>query len=103
MLIPAHTVRWTIRPLTAPLQVPDQTAAYEPVDLPPGPARIPITEVVGPAFQMPIQPRHQLRQRSVTLTHIGQRPQLLPLPGERFLRRQHIQIGCVPASLSGPV
>jgi hypothetical protein len=31
MLIPTHALRRSIRPLTAPLQVPDQTASDEPV------------------------------------------------------------------------
>jgi hypothetical protein len=103
VFVPAHAFWRTIRPLTAPLQVPDQTVAYEPVDLPPGPARITVAEVIRPASQVPIQPGRQLRQRGVTLTRMGHRPQLLPLPGQRVLRRKHIQISGASASLTGPV
>src|SRR2546430_7052858 len=55
MLIPAHGLRRTVRPLTPPLQMPDQTAAHEPVNLPPGTTRISIAEVVRPSPQVPIQ------------------------------------------------
>src|SRR5882762_9659042 len=80
MLVPPHILGRTVAALTAPLQVPDQTAAYEPVNLPPGGTRIPVTEVVGPPSQLPIQAGDQVRDRSVALIDGGQLSQPLPLP-----------------------
>ena len=81
VLIPPDVRRRTIRPLTAPLQVPNQAAANEPVDLPPGPTRIAVAEVVRPSFQVPVESRNQFRQRGVALMNISHLAQLLPLPG----------------------
>ena len=62
MFIPSNPFRRSIRPLTAPPQMLDQTASNEPINLPPSTTWVSVFEVFGPAFQVLVQAVHQLRQ-----------------------------------------
>src|ERR1039457_4575970 len=63
MRVPRSSFRRSIGPLTAPLEMPDQTAAYEPVDFPVHALGISKGKIVRPPFQMPIQLSNQFRDR----------------------------------------
>jgi hypothetical protein len=92
MRIPGLAFSRMIGSLTAPLQVPDETAAHVPVDLPVHASGIPKGKVVRPAFPVPIQLSNQDRDRLEALMTVSHLVQLLSFSLDRFLRRKHIQI-----------
>src|ERR1039458_1392683 len=102
MRVPRFSFRRSIGPLTAPLEMPDQTAAYEPVDFPVHALGIPKGKIVRPPFQMPIQLSNQFRDRLKALMTVRHLVQLFPFPLDCFLRRKHIQVPLI-ASLQIPI
>src|SRR3974377_1748412 len=81
-----------IRPLTASLQVPDQTVPNVSIDLAVHARGVPKGKVVPPAFQVPIELSDQNRNRLKALMTVRHFMQLLPLPLDRLVRRKHVQI-----------
>src|SRR5450432_657971 len=102
MRIPRLSVRRAIGSLTASLEMPDQAAAYEPVDFPVHARGISKGKVVRPSFQVPIQLSNQFRDRLKALTAVRHLMQFLPFSLDRFLRRKHIQVPLI-ASFQIPI
>src|ERR1700682_785363 len=92
LLVVADPFRRTEGPLTAPSQMLLETVHDVRVDLSEGDPRVAKVEVVLPAFQVPVQLLHQLRDRVHTLTMIRQLMQLLPFLLQSLPRRTHMQI-----------
>src|SRR6267154_628335 len=89
---PRLSWRKLVRPLTAALQMLDQTALNMALDLTVGAHGVPDGKVVRPSFQMPIQLSNQHRNRLKALMTVSHFVQLLPLPLDRLFRRKHIQV-----------
>src|SRR6516225_565777 len=85
MLKPLFSLRTTVWPLAAPLQMLDQTVPNVAFDLTVGTRGIPEGKVVHPSFQVPIQLSNQDRDRLMALTTIRHLMQLLPFPLDRLL------------------
>src|ERR1700676_2543932 len=92
MLQPWFSLRRTVWPLAASLQMRDQTIPNIAFDLTVGADGVAERKVVHPTFQVPIQLANQNRNRLEALATFGHFVQLLPLPLDGFLRRKHIQI-----------
>src|ERR1700730_1043493 len=92
MRIPRLSWSRLIGPLTASLEMLDKTGTHVPIDLPVSDQGIPDGKIVRPSFQVSIQLSYQDRNRLKALMTICHFMQLLPLPLNRFLRREHIQI-----------
>src|SRR6516162_5823056 len=92
MLKPLFSLRTTVWPLAAPLQMLDQTVPNVAFDLTVGTRGIPEGKVVHPSFQVPIQLSNQDRDRLMALTTIRHLMQLLPFPLDRLSRREYVQV-----------
>src|SRR5258708_6052257 len=92
VLVPRLSSRRTVRPLTAALQMLDQTALNIAVDLTVNAPGVPDGKIVRPPFQVPIQLSNQGWDRLETLMTVGHFVQFLPLSLDRLLRRIHIQV-----------
>src|ERR1700730_12487674 len=92
MLQPWFSLRRTIWPLAASLQMLNQTVPNIAFDLTVGADGVAERKVVPPTFQVPIQLTNQNRNRLEALTTLSHFVQLLPLPLDRFPRRKHIQV-----------
>src|ERR1700686_3343857 len=93
--VPRHSFRRAKWPLTAPLQMPDETATHEPVDIPVNGHGVSEREVVSPSLQMSIQLLNQRGDRLETLMTVRHFVQLVPFPLNGFVRRKYIQIALV--------
>ncbi len=85
-------LRRTVRPLTAPLQMLNQTALNVAFDLTVSAYWVSEGKVIRPTFQVPVQLANQDRDRLETLMTVRHLMQLLPLPLDRLLGRKDIQV-----------
>src|SRR3954470_18788151 len=92
MLKPLFSLRTTVWPLAAPLQMLDQTVPNVTFDLTVGAGGVPDGKVVHPAFQVPIQLSNHDRDGLMALMTVRHLMQLLPLSLDRFPRRKYIQV-----------
>src|SRR5215472_897240 len=92
MLKPLFSLRTTVWPLAASLQMLDQTVPNVALDLTVGTGGVPEGKVVHPAFQVPIQLSNHDRDGLMTLMTVRHLMQLLPLPLDRFPRRKYLQV-----------
>src|SRR5271167_352514 len=75
--------------LTAPLQMPDEALADEPIDLPVNVPAVSEGKVVHPPFQVSVQLIDQHRDWLETLMTVGHFVQLIPFPLDGLLRQKH--------------
>src|ERR1035438_187439 len=93
-----HAFRRSEGSLTPPLEVAGQPLPNVRVDLPSRHTRITQRKVVPPALQVSIELLDQQRNRFPGLSQPCQLTQLLPLPCQGFLRRNHVQVAMLPTS-----
>jgi len=81
-------------PLTAAAQVPRQAFPHEAVDLPEGHAAVSYTVVVGPSFEVEVEPSDQVGRGRVALVAACHFPQPPALARQRFLGGVHVPVAC---------
>jgi hypothetical protein len=103
VLVHRSPFRWSKGPLTPPFKMRYQTQLQEAVDLPKCLPRVSIVEVIPPSGKMATDILHHQGQPHMTPTSRGQLAELIPFPGKRFLRREHVQVSLLPVPVQTTV
>jgi hypothetical protein len=92
VLQPSLSLRRTVWPLAASLQMSDQTVPNVAFDLAENTGGIPEGKVVRPSFQVPIQLPNQDRNWLMALMTVRHFVKFLPFPLDCLTRRKYIQV-----------